>query len=87
LSVKDDLEKLQQEVSALDAEWKEVWQQFQENDQRQQAAFNVSPCKYFLLKCFGSLINPFYCNRDSQLPILLVDYERLRWSVTICPSQ
>jgi len=40
LAVKDELEKLQQEVSALDAEWKEVWQQFQENDQRQQAAFN-----------------------------------------------
>lgn len=42
MAVKDELEKLQQEVSALDAEWKEVWQQFQENDQRQQAAFNVS---------------------------------------------
>ncbi|KAG2187949.1 hypothetical protein INT44_000699 [Umbelopsis vinacea] len=40
LSVKDELQQLQQEVSALDAEWKEVWQKFQENDQRQQAAFN-----------------------------------------------
>jgi hypothetical protein len=42
LAVKDELETLQQQVSALDAEWKEVWERFQDSDQRQQAAFNVS---------------------------------------------
>ncbi|KAG2177935.1 hypothetical protein INT43_003182 [Umbelopsis isabellina] len=40
LGVKDDLVKLQEEVSALDAEWKEHWQRYQESDQQQQAAFN-----------------------------------------------
>jgi ABC-type Fe3+/spermidine/putrescine transport system ATPase subunit len=43
LAAKDDLVKLQEEVSALDAEWKEHWQRYQESDQQQQAAFNVSP--------------------------------------------
>jgi len=42
LAVKDELETLQQQVSALDAEWKEVWERFQDSDQCQQAAFNVS---------------------------------------------
>ncbi|KAM3584009.1 hypothetical protein VKS41_003978 [Umbelopsis sp. WA50703] len=40
LAAKDDLVKLQEEVSALDAEWKEHWQRYQESDQQQQAAFN-----------------------------------------------
>lgn len=82
LGVKDDLVKLQEDVSALDAEWKEHWQRYQESNQQQQAAFNVSHLKYTKSLYSGSDCNSF-C-RDFQQPTSSQDCELLLWNAMIC---